>query len=241
MKINLIELSILIGVVILLITTALIVKYKWKDKIIRWWKKYRIMKFIVNVLVPFIIPFVLSLVLVDPHEYEKRDELFIIVLISWAIVICNFIFQFIYWKQDRDESWLRWENFASKHAYMGLYRINKDKKTQYSTSSLETFKSGTLKDKDIPYDIFEQIRKICLEFSGVIGNITGIPAVHISVSFIYHYTSEDIKDHEWKWVIGRNSKFKGSLSGFIKQDNSMYHHMIDDNIPFVFYNDKKRL
>lgn len=222
-----------------MITTGLIVNYKWKAQIIRWWKKYHVMKFVVNIVVPFIVPFVLTFILTDPHFFENRKELLIPVLALWAVVIANFIFQFKYWKQDRDEALLRWENFASKHAYMGLYRIHKDKKTRYSTSSLKEFKSGSIEDKSIPYDVFEQVRKICLEFSEVIGDITGIPAVHISVSFIYHYTSTDIKEQGWKWVIGRNSKFNGKLNEFISQDNSMYHHMIKNNIPFVFYNDKK--
>ncbi len=234
------ELVTLVGVAVLLITTGLIVNYKWKEHIIRWWKKYRVMKFIVNVFVPFIVPFVLTLILIKQEEYENWNTLFVIILIIWAVVIVNFIFQFKYWKQDRDESLLRWENFASKHAYMGLYRIQKDKKTQYSTSSLEEFKSGTLDDKHIPYDVFEQIRQICLEFSKVIGDITGIPSVHISVSFIYHYTSKDIKEQEWKWIVGRNSKFNGELEEFINQKDSMYHHMIHNKIPFIFYNDKKQ-
>ena len=68
----------LIGVVILLITTGLIVNYKWKAQIIRWWKKYRVMKFVVNIIVPFIVPFVLTLILTEPHLFENRKELLIL-------------------------------------------------------------------------------------------------------------------------------------------------------------------
>lgn len=234
------ELLTLVGISVLVIIVALIIKCEWKYQIIRWWKKYRVLKFVVNIFVPFIIPFILTFILIEPEAFSDRKELFITTLVLWGVVIGNFVLQFKYWKQDRDESLLQWENFASKQAYTGLYRIHKDRKAQYSTASIKGFKNGTLKTKHIPYDIFEQIRKICLEFSEVIGDITGIPAVHISVSFIYHYTSEDIEDKCWKWVIGRNSKFNGQLEAFIGQKDSMYHHMIHNGIPFIFYNDKKQ-
>ena len=42
---NWIDVLILIGVLLLLITTGMIVNYKWKTPIIRWWKKYRVFKF----------------------------------------------------------------------------------------------------------------------------------------------------------------------------------------------------
>ena len=236
---NWIEGLILIGVMLLLITTGMIVNYKWKTPIIRWGKKYRVFKFIVNILVPFVVPFILSIVFIDPDELNENKWLFVVILVSMAVVIVNFVFQFWYWKQDRDESMLRWENSASKHAYMGLYRIHKDKKAQYSAMSL---KNETINTQ---YDIYDHIRKICLEFANTIGDITGIPAIHISVSFIYRFphivgeTTNNDDDQEWRWIIGRNSKFNMSLGNFIKQKNSMYHHMIHNNIPFVFYNDKK--
>ena len=43
---NWIGIIILIGVLLLLITTGMIVNYKWKTSIIRWWKKYRVFRLI---------------------------------------------------------------------------------------------------------------------------------------------------------------------------------------------------
>ena len=69
---NWIEWLILIGVMLLLITTGMIVNYKWKTPIIRWWKKYRVFKFIVNILVPFVVPFILSIVFIDTEKIKKN-------------------------------------------------------------------------------------------------------------------------------------------------------------------------
>lgn len=230
---------------ILILTILLISTYKrcWNTLII-WWKRKLVGKFISTVILPMLIPFFVSIVVKLDERFswwERSDRIIIIVLaISCIIMLINSVIQFFYWRKEQTEAYLRWENRASSYAYNGLYKIHKDKNMQFRMYSHKCPFNGSVDANQIPYDIFSQIQNICTELANTISLITMIPTVRLSVSFIYHYTYENANDfdRQWRWIIGRNSKFKTNLQQFVATKGSIYYHMVHEKVPFVFYNDK---
>ena len=158
----------------------------------------------------------------------------------FVLSIVNLIFQLRYWIKENKDKKLELKYKATHHAYYNLYDVIKQKNTEYGVSALnKEFRKEQIPPQMIPYDVFDHIRQICTTFKKAVAEIVNIDTVHITVSFIYRYTDERIKDKNWKWVIGKDSGFKKSLSTFTEQDESLYHYLINTNCSLIFFNDKK--
>lgn len=231
-------------VIVLVISMLITLFLKNKHAIKIWWKKNLIWNFLTTVLAPFLIPFIITLVLEFTDEDTSRSVM-IFLLTMCLLTFFNLIFQFIEWKKERKNIDIKWENFASQCAYNNLYDVIKEKVNQYGEYSYKRKKTEDelfcLAPENIPYDIFEHIRRICLMFQSTLGTITGINTLHTNVSFIYHYTykgaNED--DKKWRWLVGKDSDFDIDLNDFTDKDTSLYHYMISNHSSLEFYNDKK--
>lgn len=245
----------ILSIISILLSIAIgiaLIAQKWGKTISEWWRRKKVWKFIVSIIIPAVVSIIVSIATIvydimrntlesindlDPSFYP----IIIIVLAAIVLTAINIYIQFIYWKKDIDETNLKLENQASKFAYDNLYSILKGKNAQLSKSSHENFQRGQLTKEDVPYDIFSQIREICLGFRNTICNITGTSVLRASVSFIYRYSYEGAteEDRNWRWVIGENSKLNLSLPEFVSRGDSLYNYIISNNIPFLIYNDKK--
>lgn len=206
-------------------------------------------RFIVTVLIPFAIPFILSIIFaVDESWVHKirhgtaNISLIIFVLIMVFISFVNLVFQFIIWCHEKKENDILWENFAAKQAFNNLYEIFMGKMIQMRSSYHNGLKQGMLTDADVPYNIFEQIRKVTWEFCCTISKITDIPTKDLDVAFIYHYSYKGAgpDDTRWKWITGKGTKFGLNLNDFINDADSTFHYLINNNISTLFYNDKNK-
>lgn len=227
----------------LMISLIILVIIKHRKAIARWWKKYNVWKFIVNVFLPFTIPFVVTIVL-SPWENMKedilRDPLFWFLIFACIVAFINLIFQLRFWIKENKDKKLEWKNKAAHRAYYNLYDVIKQKNTEYGITALNDGKGKkTIPPEMIPYDVFDHIRQICRTFKKAVAEIAGIDTVHITVSFIYRYTAKGVNDKKWKWVIGKDSGLKHSLTDFTNQDESLFHYLINTNCSLVFFNDKK--
>ena len=157
-----------------------------------------------------------------------------------VIVCLNLVVQFIVWCNEKKENDIRWENFAAKHAFNNMHEIFKGKMFQLRSSYHNGLKQGMLTDADVPYSVFEQIRKITWEFCRTVSKITDIPTKDLDAAFIYHYIYKDStkKDQEWRWITGKGTKFSLTLNNFVGNMDSTFHHMISKNVSTLFYNDK---
>ena len=236
--------AILACLVVLMISLLMTVVIKHRKAIARWWKKYNVWKFIVNVFLPFTIPFVVTIVL-SPWDKMKedilRDALFWFLIFACIVAFVNLIFQLRFWIKENKDKKLEWKNKAAHRAYYNLYDVIKQKNTEYGITALNNGNGKkAIPSEMIPYDVFDHIRQICRTFKKAVAEIAGIDTVHITVSFIYHYTAKDIKDQDWKWVIGKDSGFKHTLTTFTKQDESLFQYLINNNnCSLLFFNDKK--
>ena len=233
-----------LGVLMISLLMAVIIKHRKEIK--KWWKKYNIKKFLVSVFFPALIPLIISVVTVIA-ENGKNDFIDVITdpMLYFLIAMCVvslivFVFQYKDWKKDHEDRKTEWVNGIYREAYDKLYDVLKAKTTAYRTKAL-TSGHGFLKDSDIGYDVFDHIRTICRAYRLAISEITNIPTTHITISFIYHYTydSANYKDKAWRWIIGKDSNFNIPLGDFIARDETLYHHMIHNNIDGVFFNDKR--
>lgn len=230
-----------LGVLMISLLMAVIIKHR--KAIARWWKKYNVWKFIVNVFLPFTIPFVVTIVLSPWEKMEGnilQNPLFWFLVFACIAAVINLIFQLRFWIKENKDKKLEWKNKAAHRAYYNLYDVIKQKNTEYGITALNNGNGKkTIPPEMIPYDVFDHIRQICRTFKKAVAEIAGIDTVHITVSFIYHYTAEDIEDQAWKWVIGKDSGLKHSLTDFTNQDESLFHYLINTNCSLVFFNDKK--
>lgn len=225
------------------------VVFKNKSRIKRFFEKKQVIRFIVSVLIPFIIPFILSIIFaVDEGWFDKSKhnsvnlqlEIFTILMI--VISFFNLAFQFIIWCREKKEDDIYWENFAAKQAFNNIYEIFMGKMIQMRSAYHNGLKQGMLTDSDIPYNIFEQIRKTTWEFCRTISKITNIPTKDLDAAFIYHYSYKGVtpQDAQWKWITGKGSKFGLNLNDFIGDTDSTFHYLISNNISTLFYNDKTK-
>ena len=236
---------------VLMVSLLMAVMIKHRKKICHWWKRHAIWMFIVNVLLPFMIPMALAVIPLVVKENNggcpchniTTDELVttgVFVLVGLAII--NMIFQCILWIKDKKEADIRWENAAARCAYNNLFRVIMEKNANLKTSYHRGLTHGMLTDADIPYDVFSQIRTICMQLCDTISEITKIEKKDLSASFIYHYCYIDATDNDkrWRWLTGKGAKFDLALGSFVDRPGSTFHHMIHDGVASTFYNDKKK-
>lgn len=232
--------TILLGFLIALVLICIFVKHR--IAILRFIKKKQVLRFLVNVLVPFLIPLLLSVL-----EYDSKDQSWeftapksVLVSFLLGIAVMNVIIQFIVWTKEQKEADIRMENLAAKHAYNSLFEIHKSKNVQLRNAHHNGLERGMLTAGDIPYNIFDQIREITWGFGQAIGDITGIPTKDLDSSFIYRYTYSGAGkyDRSWRWVTGKGSKFRADLNDFAETNDSTFHYMGNNNAAALFYNDK---
>lgn len=237
---------------IILIVLLAIICIRFRSQITRFIKKNQVLRFITMVLIPFALPFVLSIVIsiradsLDTllswiYEGTKINATDAVIMALILVAGANLIGQFRIWCKERQENDIRWENFAAKQAYNSLHTIFKERTLQLRVSYHNGLKQGMLTEADIPYSIFDQIRKITWEFCRTISHITDIPTKDLDSAFIYHYcyNGANNKDKDWRWITGKGLKFSVPLNSFVDKADSTFHHMISNNVSMVFYNNKK--
>ncbi len=156
------------------------------------------------------------------------------------MAIINLFAQLGIWIKEKKESDIRWENHAARHAFNNLFEIYANKNSQLRTAYHNGLKQGMLTDADIPYNIFDMIRKITWEFCNTVSDITDIPTKDMDGAFVYRYAypGASKKEQTWKWVTGKGGKFKPGLNDFTLTTDSTFHYMSNNNISVVFFNDK---
>lgn len=241
------HISIFIGVAFLVATVIFTPIIKYRRNIKKWWKNNGVWKFIVTVLVPFALPFIITLVLYFTDSYKAnldtpkiKEPILLFMIAVCVIAFINLCFQFYYWKKEKNDKKIEWENAIYRHAYYSLYDALNAKTTKYRTAAIHN-KNNSLKEIVGEYDAFDHIRDLCIAFRRAVSGMTDIPTTHIAVSFIYHYTytGANYKDKEWRWIIGKDSNCTCPLESIINKEESMFHHLISNNREFEFYNDKR--
>lgn len=242
--------AILACLLVLMVSLGAAVIIKYRVKIWRWWRKHAVSKFLFNILFPFAIPLVLTLILEWDDlvkKWIKPDALWedkikgIAVLLMFFIAFLNSIFQFVVWIKDIKEADVRWENEAIMHAFENMFEIHQNKNTFFRSAYHGGLTNGILTDSDVPYDVFDQIRKITWGYCHTISRITNISIQDLSAAFVYHYAYESANegDRKWRWITGKGSKFSMPLTDFIEESDSTFHYMIHNSVSTVFYNDKE--
>lgn len=233
----------LVSILIALLIGCLVIKHR--VKIVRFIKKKQVLRFIANVLVPFIVPLVISVLTILHRNSEDPAEIKWTTIVLLCVASVNLVVQFAIWIKEKKESDLRWERIAAGRAFNNMFEVHKNKSSQLRAAYHKGLKQGMLTDADIPYNIFEQIRKITWEFCNTISQITDIPTKDLEAAFIYHYPSPkgsktEKTDNQWKWVVGRGSRFEDNLLDFVNDKETAFHHIINNNIASMFYNDKTK-
>lgn len=203
--------------------------------IIRFIRKKKLIRFLINVLLPFALPVCLSIITTPDEILHNNVGLAIL-----FVMLLNAIAQFASWLKEVREEEVLFENRAANFAYNNLYETQKSKNFQLR-NTYHIRKNSRDPVEAIPYNVFDQIKKIAWEFGHTVGDITSIQTKDIDVSFIYHYTYKDATpdDTRWRWVTGKGSKFKEDLDNFVTNCDSVFHYLSYNNISTVFFNDKK--
>lgn len=229
---------VLVSILIALLIVCLVVKHR--AKINRFMKKKQVFRFVVNVIIPFAVPFAISILTIIWEGNAVSNELRWATIVLSCVASVNLAAQLGIWLKEKKESDLRWERMAAGRAFNNMFEIHKSKSSQLRTAYHNGLKHGMLTDADIPYNIFDQIRKITWEFCNTMSQITDIPTKDLEAAFIYRYAYKDAKgpDGDWRWVVGRGSRFDEKLSDFVNDKTSAFHYIINSNIASMFYNDK---
>ena len=231
----------LIAIVVMLsLVLAIIILYlciKYRKLIKKFIRKYKVIKFITDLVIPFAIPLALSFVLYD-STYENWQFVFVVSMCVVAAI--NIVAQFYSWQKERKEIDLKWENSASKESCNNLFEIFKNKNVQYRNIYHKNTTAGKLKKSIKLYNPFEQIRLITYNFCLTISKITDIPTKDMDASFIYRYTYRDASESDvsWRWVTGKGLNFKVDLNEFVENTDSAFRYMDKTDTPRLFYNDK---
>lgn len=212
---------------------------KNRYRIMRFCRKHQVLRFFVNVAIPFVVPLVLSIGLLD-ETFASTPGVKLFIGVMAVIATVNLAAQFLVWLKERKEIDIKWENQAAGHAFNNLCEVYSDRNSQLRTAYHSGLKQGMLTDADVPYDIFKMIRKVTWEFCNTVSKITGIPTKDLDGAFVYHYCYPGAtgKDRDWRWVSGKGAKFKPGLNDFVGTADSTFHYMINNNTSVVFYNDK---
>lgn len=223
----------------ILSTLVLYFCIKYRKLIKKLAVKYKVFKFITDIVIPFAVPLALSFVLYD-SKYKKGQLIFIISMCVLATI--NIVAQFYSWRKERKDADLKWENSASKESCNNLFEIFKNKNVQYRNIYHENVRVGMLEESMEHYNPFEQIRLITYNFCLTISKITNIATKDMDASFIYRYTYKDAdeSDKSWRWVTGKGLNFDVDLNEFVNKTDSAFRYMEKTDTPRLFYNDKNK-
>lgn len=191
-------------------------------------------EFLLFTVFPFFIPFINE---IDESLINTKLKLAIIILIAFV----DFIFAFKTLREKENDSKNTYIQKSIRYAYSGAHEIIERKR---DTLSHETeFNKIDIKENILPYDIHSHIDDICKEFKKVIASITQINNEFVSSTFIYRYTDDEFRaeDQQWKWIGGREPISNRPLNEFIKEKDTTFYHIINDNIHYIFGNSKKEL
>lgn len=198
-------------------------------------KNKKILKdFVLFTILPFAIPFIVEI----PNSLMD-------IRIKWLIIIfiASFDFYFSYKSllAKEKENSKEYIQKSIRHAFSGAHEIIERKRDVLSHET-EVHRIN-IKDNILPYDIHSQIGDICKEFKKVMSSITQINNEFISVTFIYRYVYEGCseKDKQWKWIGGREPISKVELNEFVNKEDTTFYHIINDNIHYIFGNNKEEL
>lgn len=235
--------AVLISILISLIVICLFVKYRVQIK--RFMRKKQVFRFVVNVLIPFVVPLAISVLTVLMGNEGEPAEIKWTTIILLCVAFVNVTIQFGVWIKEKKEGDERWERMAAGRAFNNMFEVHKSKSSQLRSAYHNGLKQGMLTDGDIPYNIFEQIRKITWEFCNTISQITDIPTKDLEAAFIYHYPTPkeenaEKTDTQWKWIVGRGSRLDEDLTDFVCDSETAFHYMINNNAASMFYNDKTK-
>lgn len=199
-------------------------------------------KIIKDVLLFTVLPLCIPMILCIP-DYLVNKCISSMVVIVAVIFDAIFSIKFLMEKEkekekDANEEWL---HKSVRIAYSGAHNIFERKRIDLSHET--EVNRIDIKSNLFPYDIHSHIIDICQELKSVIASITQINEEAIDTVFIYRYGYEinGTEDIKWKWVGYRNPMSNYSLDDFVKNKETVFFHLINDNIYYIFGNDKKSL
>lgn len=173
------------------------------------------------------------------NEWNNEGIIIVpLIIIDWIFSLKSLIKKEKERERERNDEWVQ---KSIRTAYSGAHEIFERKRV---TLSRETELNRIDVKHDIfPYDIHSHIIDICQEFNKVIASITNINNELMTTTFIYRYAYDGCTkdDSRWKWIGYREPISKFFLDDFVKNEETVFYHIINDNIHYIFGNDKKEL
>lgn len=198
-------------------------------------KNRKILKdFILFTVIPFVIPFIIEI----PNELISTGIKWLVII---SIAIFDFYFAYKSLLEKEKNSNKEYIQKSIRYAYSGAHEIVERKRDNLSHET--EFNKIDIHTNILPYDIHLHICDICKEFKRVISSITKINSEFISTTFIYRYTYEECSesDKQWKWIGVREPISQFELNEFVKRQDTTFYHIINDNIHYIFGNNKEEL
>lgn len=199
-------------------------------------------KIIKDVILFTALPLCIPMILCIPEDLVNKYIKLLVVIIAVMFDVL-FSIKFLMEKEnekekDIDEEWL---HKSIRIAYSGAHNIFERKRIDLSRET--EVNRMDIKSNLFPYDIHSHIIDICQELKSVIASITQINEEAIDTAFIYRYGDEKngTEDMKWKWIGYRNPMSNYSLDDFVKNRETVFYHLINDNKYYIFGNDKKSL
>ncbi len=194
--------------------------------------KNKVFVFVIQTVIPFCIPLIWEI----KKEYIAKSIQWVMV-IGLSVVDLFLIYELNKHQEEDDEK--HFKNKIARDAYSNVYELNERKRDYIVTQSYD--KNFSISKKAIPYNVHEYIAEICQSFKNVCAQITGINKEYFSVSFIYRYNykNSNVEDKMWRWIVGREQTMQKDLNVFVRQKNTVYYTLINENETVVFYNDKQ--
>lgn len=190
--------------------------------------------FIIQTVIPFLLPFILEI----PEIYISNKAQIIIVCL---FAIIDLILIYLLDEEQKRTRIINFRNKIAREAYSNIYELNERKRNYLVECSYK--ENFVLQKEAIPYNIHEYIGEICNSFKNVISQITKINKEYVSVSFIYRYiySSDNMEDKAWRWVVGKEQTMRTPLNEFVEKEDTVYCTLINNKDTVVFYNDKEKM
>ena len=205
---------------------------KWLEKT---YENYAL-SLVIKTIIPFLLPFIFDL----PEEHFSNTAQWIMFGIFGFVELILIIILDHKNKVEKDEIYV---NEMARKAYSNMYELNEKKRDSIVEFSYAFDGESPIDKKKIPYNIFKHIIEICGSFKSLICETTKISKEYLSVSFIYNYrfAGASTEDKSWRWVVGREQTMVTELNEFVKQNDTVYHALINGNVTSIFYNDKAEM
>lgn len=193
---------------------------------------YRKYSFVFNSLL-MILTFLVPLI----NEQHKVSILHVGIIAVILLGVINNILGFLLKKYENKQNQIDKQNERAKKVLSEIHALQQEKTNRLKNKTYNT--NYNIDEELLFYNVHQYMQRICSSIRQVIADLINSDSEYVDVTLIYKYCDEE----KWQWIAGKSgtSGAKKDLNDYMKEENTLFYHIVNNSEKRIFCNDKKKL